>query len=72
MGRVDDAVAILRLTVKEFPRSANAYDSYGDALLAQGDTVNALVNFKKCFAMDGTMTATREKIDAIEAGEKGK
>jgi len=70
-GRGDDAVAILRLTMEEYPNSANAYDSYGDALLAKGDTANALVNFKKCFAMDGTMTATKEKIDA-GAVPKGK
>lgn len=70
--RVDDAAAILKLTTEEYPTSANAYDSYGDALLAKGDTVNALVNFKKCFAMDSTITVTKEKIDAIETGMKGK
>ena len=37
-------------------------------MLAKGDTLNALENFKKAFAMDGTMTATREKVDAIEKG----
>lgn len=42
------------------------YDSSGDALLAKGDTVNALANFKKCFAMDGTMTVTKEKIEKLE------
>lgn len=65
--RVDDAVAILRLNSEEYPRSANVYDSYGDALLARGDRLNALENFKKAFAMDGTLTATKEKIDALEA-----
>ena len=67
-GRVDDAVEILKLTMEEYPNSANTYDSYGDALLAKGDSVNALVNFKKAFAMDATMTVTKEKIDGIEAG----
>ncbi len=33
--RVDDALAILRLTMEEYPGSANVYDSYGDALLAK-------------------------------------
>ena len=64
--RVDDAVAILRLVMEEYPGSANAYDSYGDALLAKGDTAAALENFKKCYAMDGSFTATKEKIDTIE------
>lgn len=66
-GRVDDAVAILKLTMEEYPGSANVYDSYGDALLAKGDTANALVNFKKAFAMDPALTATKEKIDALGA-----
>lgn len=64
--RVDDAVAILRLNVEEYPLSANVYDSYGDALLAKDDTVNALENFKKAFAMDATMLVTKEKVDGIE------
>ena len=67
-GRVDDAVAMLRLVMEEYPNSANVYDSYGDALLAKGDSVNALANFKKAFAMDHALTATKEKIDAIEGG----
>lgn len=66
-GRTDDAAVIQRLNLEVFPGSANAYDSYGDALLAKGDTANALENFKKCYAMDSTFTGTKEKIDAIEA-----
>ena len=68
-GRVDDAMAILKLTMEEYPNSANTYDSYGDALLAKGDSVNALVNFKRAFGMDASLTATKEKIDAIEAAD---
>ncbi|HRH37296.1 MAG TPA: serine hydrolase domain-containing protein [Flavobacteriales bacterium] len=64
-GRAEDGAAILKLNLDEYPTSANVYDSYGDALLAKGDTANALLNFKKAFAMDATMTATKEKIDAV-------
>lgn len=45
--RLDDAAAILKLTMEEYPNSANVYDSYGDALLAKGDTANALTQFKQ-------------------------
>ncbi len=65
-GRTDDAVAIQQLNTEAYPNSANAYDSYGDALLANGDTAAALSNFKKCIAMDASLTATREKIEALE------
>jgi len=67
-GRAEDAAAVLKLNMEEYPNSANAYDSYGDALVAKGDTANALLNFRKAFAMDATMTATKEKIEGIEAG----
>ncbi len=66
-GRPEDAVAIQKLNLEHYPASANAYDSYGDALLAKGDTTVALENFKKCFTMDPTFTATKGKIDKIEA-----
>ena len=64
--RTDDAVAILKLTMEEYPNSANVYDSYGDALLAKGDSTEALVNFKKAFARDTTMLPTKDKIDGME------
>jgi CubicO group peptidase (beta-lactamase class C family) len=71
--RIDDAVAILRLAKEEYPGSANGYDSYGDALLAQGDSLGAVENFKKAFALDAQFTASQEKAVAIEAGlPKGK
>lgn len=66
-GRVDDALAIMQLNMAEYPGSANVYDSYGDALLAKGDTANALIQFKKAFAMDSSLTATQEKIMRLEA-----
>lgn len=66
-GRVDDAVAVLRLNAEEYPGSSNVYDSYGDALLASGDSAQALLNFRKALAMDTTLLATHKKIDALEA-----
>lgn len=67
-GRTADAVAIQQLNLEQFPNSANAYDSYGDALLADGDTANALVNFKKCLAMDPAFAGLKDKIEGIEKG----
>jgi len=64
--RVDDAAAILKLTMEEYPGSANVYDSYSDALLADGDTAHALTTFKKCLAMDPAFAGLREKIAGLE------
>jgi CubicO group peptidase (beta-lactamase class C family) len=66
LDHIDDATKIFRLNQEEFSQSANTYDSYGDALLASGDTTNSLINFKKAIAMDSTLTGTKEKIMRIE------
>lgn len=65
--RLEDALQIFELNIKQYPESANPYDSFGDALLAKGDTIRALENFKKCFSMDSTLTYSKDKIDALEA-----
>lgn len=66
LDRIDDAVEVFQLNQEEFSQSANVYDSFGDALLARGDTTNSLINFKEAFAMDSTLAATKEKIMRIE------
>ncbi len=65
-NKIDEAIGIFKLNQEEYSKSANVYDSYGDALLAKGDTVNALVNFKKVHAMNPTFPDIRKKIMAIE------
>jgi len=40
-------------------------------LVETGDTANALVNFTKCFGMDGAMCETKGKIEGVE-GMEGK
>lgn len=64
---LENALRIFELNIKEHPSSANPYDSYGDALLMKGDSVNALKNFKKCFEMDSTLIYAKEKFEKLEA-----
>ncbi len=65
-NKLDEAIGIFKLNLDEYPKSANVYDSYGDALLAKGDTVNALANFKKVEAIDPAFFGITKKIKAIE------
>jgi CubicO group peptidase (beta-lactamase class C family) len=46
-GRAKEAVAVFKLNVEEYPNSFNAYDSYGEALLAFGDKPGAIENYLK-------------------------
>ena len=43
-----DAVVILKLNTKMNPESANAFDSLGDAYVAEGDYKNAVASAQKC------------------------
>ncbi len=52
MNAPADAVEIFALNVATFPRSANTYDSLGEAYLVQGDTARAIVNYRKVLALD--------------------
>ena len=63
---VDAATKVFQLNKTEHPQSANVYDSYGDALLRQGDTIQALANFKRCFEMDASLSYAKDKADALE------
>lgn len=65
-GHLKEAVGIFKLNLDEYPTSSNVYDSYGDGLLAKGDTVNALINFRKVAEMDPEFAGIHEKIRGLE------
>ena len=44
---IDYALAIFKINVEAFPKSSNVYDSYGEALLKNGEKEKAIENYKK-------------------------
>ena len=50
--RLDDALAIFKLNIEEHPASSNVYDSYGEALLASGDTTASISNYQKSLELN--------------------
>ena len=50
--KVDYAAAIFKLNLDLFPNSSNVYDSYGEALLKQGNTKEAIINYTKSVEMN--------------------
>lgn len=63
----EEAIGILKYNNSLFPESANTFDSMGDAYLASGDTLKALVNFKNAMKLDSSITYSRDKIEKLEA-----
>jgi hypothetical protein len=51
-GDNDKAIDILKMTAERFPKSANAWDSLGEAYALNGDKTNAIKNFKKSLTMN--------------------
>lgn len=64
--KIDEAIEVFKLNVDQYSTSANTYDSYGDALLIKGDSLNALHNFKRCFEMDSTLIFAYDKATKLE------
>lgn len=57
-GKVDEAIAIFRRNVRDYPRSWNVYDSLGEALALKGLKKEALINYQKALDM---VTDERQK-----------
>jgi TolA-binding protein len=51
-GKHDKAIEVLAMNTQRFPKSANAWDSLGEAYATKGDKDNAIKNFKKSLALD--------------------
>lgn len=59
------AEAMFKLNIKNYPESANVYDSMGDFYLDQKDTLQAIEQFKKALEL-GDSPFTREKLSQLE------
>ena len=51
-NRLDDAIQVLKLNTEIYPSSFNVFDSYGEVLVAVGDTLNAIKNYKKSLKLN--------------------
>lgn len=58
------ATAIFKLNIENYPNSGNAYDAYADLLVAQKDTSNAILNYKKALSLNDN-AATHQKLNAL-------
>jgi hypothetical protein len=63
--RVQDAVAIFELNAAEHPRSANAYDSLGDAYLKLGSKAAAIRSYRKSLKLDPSNSNARNRLQEL-------
>jgi Imidazolonepropionase and related amidohydrolases len=67
MKKYQDAIAILKLNVEMFPKSANVYDSLGEAYMDDGEKELAMQNYEKSLQMDPGNTNAVEKLKVLKA-----
>lgn len=51
-NKAAEAIAVFKVNVSLYPGSANAYDSLGEAYMANGDKELAVINYKKSLELD--------------------
>lgn len=69
-GKNDEAVKMLELNTKRNPKSANAFDSLGEAYKAAGNKKKAIKSFKKALSLDPAPNVKANSIKLLgELGE---
>ena len=63
--KTDEAIAIFRKNVKDYPNSWNCYDSLGEALAAKGDNKAAIENYTKAMTMVADPTQKKRIEDIL-------
>ena len=65
-GKIAEALVMLKINVDEFPKSFNAYDSYAEALMKDGQKEAAIANYKKSMELNPDNTNARDILTKID------
>jgi dienelactone hydrolase len=65
-GNMDKAIEVFQIGVNRFPKSANAFDSLGEAFAVAGDLRDAIDCYQQALSLESD-PAERERIEAILA-----
>ncbi|MBK6826708.1 MAG: peptidase S41 [Chitinophagaceae bacterium] len=66
-NNLTDAIAIFKLIIAEFPNSANAFDSMGEAYLQAKDSSRALQNYEQSLRMNPDNFHAEDVIEQIKS-----
>jgi len=63
--KYEDAIAIFKLNVEQYPNYANGYDSLGEAYMKAGQRENAIRNYEKAIEMDPSNENAMEMLNIL-------
>jgi len=64
--RIDDAIIIFKLNVKEYPDSFNVYDSLGEAFMSNGNMWRAKYNYRKSLRINPENENGKQMLEKIK------
>lgn len=64
--RTDDAIAVFKLNVRDFPNSANAFDSLGDGYAAAGRRDDAIKAYEKALSIDPNFASSADSLRKLK------
>ena len=67
LKRTPEAIEIFKLNVTTNPRSANAYDSLGEAYATQGDTAHAVASYRRSLELNPDNTNAARMLRTLRA-----
>jgi tetratricopeptide (TPR) repeat protein len=59
------AAQVFKMNIALYPKSANTYDSYADALVELGEKQMAIENYKKTLKLDPNLVETKKKLKEL-------
>ena len=66
VGKIDQAIALLKLNVESYPKSANVYDSLGEAYMIKGNKEEAIMNYEKSLKLNPKNKNAEENIKKLK------
>jgi CubicO group peptidase (beta-lactamase class C family) len=69
-NRAKDAVAFLKFTTEEYPESANAFDSYAEALIKYGQKETAIQMYRRSLELNPKNTNAEAQLKLLEQQSK--
>jgi hypothetical protein len=65
--RFEEALMVFKLNVDSYPESWNVYDSYGEALMKNGDVKNAIINYQKSVELNPDNENGKQMLEELKS-----
>jgi tetratricopeptide (TPR) repeat protein len=63
--KLQEAIAVFKLNVEAFPKSANVYDSLAEAYMTNGEKQLAIENYTKALSIDPNMESAKNNLKKL-------